>query len=215
MLRAVEPASHSVEVVRLAELKPAEWNPRKIEPEARARLVESIDRFGLVQPIVVNADGTVLGGHQRLDVLRERGDEGCEVVRVDLPEHEAKALAAALNSPLAQGQLTDGLESLVDDILREDQALVASLGLDELLAEVSDPELLTTDGPLVQRGKKHSRMNRNDCSSDVVAVGPWLATVARELSQRLADALLEKWPEEREEGATWICETLLAKPGDR
>lgn len=51
----------------IADLKPSPYNPRRIDPEAMAGLTKSIERFGNVQPIVVNRRNmTVIGGHQRL-----------------------------------------------------------------------------------------------------------------------------------------------------
>jgi ParB-like chromosome segregation protein Spo0J len=43
------------------------------EPEM-AKLIRSIDEFGLVEPLVVRRqDDTVIGGHQRLAAVRARG----------------------------------------------------------------------------------------------------------------------------------------------
>ena len=89
---------------RVAELVPAGYNPRTISPEALAGLGESIGRFGLVQPIIVNArTGRVVGGHQRLKVLEAKGVEATDVVVIDVPEAEEKALNLALNSPRISG----------------------------------------------------------------------------------------------------------------
>ena len=86
-----------VETRRLADLVPAPYNPRAISDDALAGLGESIGRFGLVQPVIVNArTGRVVGGHQRLKVLQARGVEETDVVVVDLPEAEEKALNSLL-----------------------------------------------------------------------------------------------------------------------
>ena len=53
----------------IADLKPAEYNPRKRLKPGDAeyeKLRNSIEKFGYVDPIIINADGTVIGGHQRL-----------------------------------------------------------------------------------------------------------------------------------------------------
>jgi ParB-like chromosome segregation protein Spo0J len=44
----------NVVYVPIAELLPATYNPRKWNEESIAQLTESIKRFGLVDPIVVN-----------------------------------------------------------------------------------------------------------------------------------------------------------------
>ncbi len=61
--------------MKLSELNPAEYNPRKaLKPgdPAYEKLKASILSFGNVEPIVWNrSTGNVIGGHQRLRVLRD------------------------------------------------------------------------------------------------------------------------------------------------
>lgn len=85
---------------RIDELKPAEYNPRKrLRPgdEEYERLKRSIEAFGYVDPIIINADGTVIGGHQRLFVLQDLGYQEADVAVVDLNKADEKALNIALN----------------------------------------------------------------------------------------------------------------------
>lgn len=82
------------------DLNPAEYNPRKrLQPgdEEYERLKTSIVTFGYVDPIIINADGTVIGGHQRLFVLRDLGYSEADVAVVDLSKADEKALNIALN----------------------------------------------------------------------------------------------------------------------
>ena len=61
---------------QLADLKPAEYNPRKAlkpgDPEYQ-RIAASIEEFGYVDPIIINADNTIIGGHQRRTVMLDLG----------------------------------------------------------------------------------------------------------------------------------------------
>lgn len=59
----------------VADLKGAEYNPRKISEKAMADLKESIVQFGAVEPVVVNTDGTIIGGHQRAQAYAQLGVE--------------------------------------------------------------------------------------------------------------------------------------------
>ena len=61
------------------------------------RLKQSIQAFGYVDPIIINSDGTVIGGHQRLNVLKDLGYKEADVAVVDLDKNEEKALNIALN----------------------------------------------------------------------------------------------------------------------
>lgn len=86
--------------VKLDELKPAEYNPRKaltpIDKEYQ-EIKKSIQEFGYVDPILVNQDGTIIGGHQRYTVLKDLGYTEVEVTRVNLTKEKEKALNVALN----------------------------------------------------------------------------------------------------------------------
>lgn len=89
------------EVKKIDELIPADYNPRKAlkkgDPEY-ARLKESILKFGYVDPIIWNKrSGVVVGGHQRLTVLKDLGYEEVQVSVVDLDIKQEKALNIALN----------------------------------------------------------------------------------------------------------------------
>ena len=61
--------------VFISELKPAKYNPRKDlqpnDPEYQ-QIKRSIEEFGYVDPVIINSDNTVIGGHQRLKVLKEQ-----------------------------------------------------------------------------------------------------------------------------------------------
>lgn len=89
------------EIMKLADIIPAEYNPRvelKAGDTEYDALTNSISRFGLVEPLIVNKRNNVLiGGHQRLNVLKEMGVEETEVIVVDLPEEQEKQLNVSLN----------------------------------------------------------------------------------------------------------------------
>lgn len=107
------------------ELNPAEYNPRKrLQPgdEEYERLKRSIETFGYVDPIIVNADGTVIGGHQRLFVLRDLGYSEADVAVVDLSKADEKALNIALNKISGEWD-EEKLAALFADLNAEDYDL--------------------------------------------------------------------------------------------
>lgn len=84
----------------LSELHPAEYNPRiTLTPadEEYQRIKRSIEQYGYVDPIIINADGTIIGGHQRYNILLDLGYDTAQVVIVDLDKNSEKALNIALN----------------------------------------------------------------------------------------------------------------------
>ncbi len=119
--------------VRLADIEPAPYNPRIISEKALAGLGASLDRFGLVQPIVVNVrTNRIVGGHQRAKALEAKGVKMADAVLVDLNERDEKALNLALNSGEISGEWTAGALPLIDDLLAASPELSGDLLLADL-----------------------------------------------------------------------------------
>lgn len=88
-------------LMKLEDIKPAAYNPRvtlKSEDPEYEALSGSIDRFGLVVPLIVNErTGTLVSGHQRLNALKKAGVEEQVVVIIDVDEEKEKILNVSLN----------------------------------------------------------------------------------------------------------------------
>jgi len=96
------------EVKKLADLIPASYNSREMSKQAMKGLSASIDRFGLLIPIVYNrTSGNIISGHQRYKHLLEAGVTETEVVVVDLDNNEEIALNITLNNPHVRGRFTE------------------------------------------------------------------------------------------------------------
>lgn len=81
-------------------LKPAEYNPRKKLKKGDKeykKIADSIREFGFADPLVVNADMTIIGGHQRLTVAMDLGYTEVPCAVVDVDKTREKALNIALN----------------------------------------------------------------------------------------------------------------------
>lgn len=91
----------NIEKKKLADLQPADYNPRKDLKPGDAdyeKLKHSIEEFGYVDPIIWNKrTGRICGGHQRFKILKAQGVEEAEVVIVDFDEEKEKAFNIALN----------------------------------------------------------------------------------------------------------------------
>lgn len=87
--------------IAVSDLKPASYNPRKqlkAGDKEYEKIKNSIQEFGYVEPIIVNYDMTVIGGHQRLTVLKDLGYTEVQCVEVHIEdENKVKALNVALN----------------------------------------------------------------------------------------------------------------------
>ena len=86
--------------VRLADLVPADYNPRRgLSLGEKRALRNSIQKFGMVYPLVVNKrNNVIVGGHQRYVELKELGVETVPVVWVDMDEEQEKRANIQLNS---------------------------------------------------------------------------------------------------------------------
>jgi hypothetical protein len=145
-MQPVQLPEHRIETRRVADLVPADYNPRKISASAMEGLKKSLAEFGAVQPIVVNErTGHIVGGHQRVKAMAALGQVETTVIVVDLSLTREKALNVALNNPHISGEFDDGLGDLLDEINGEMPELFADLRLDELLAPVEAPKEGLTD----------------------------------------------------------------------
>ena len=86
-----------METVEINKLKVMKDNPREISNFDFENLKKSIKEFSNVQPLVINKDNTLIGGHQRLRALKELGFKKVEVIRLDLSKEKAKLLNLSLN----------------------------------------------------------------------------------------------------------------------
>lgn len=91
----------------LKALKDYDRNPRRINKDQFDNLVKSIKEDGYHQRLVVNTDGTIIGGHQRKKALIAAGVNAGSKVKVLLPdrllhENEFKRINIRDNAPYGE-----------------------------------------------------------------------------------------------------------------
>jgi hypothetical protein len=127
-----------VRVLKLEELCPAVYNPRKISDKAFEGLSQSIDKFGMLVPIIWNErSGNIVGGHQRFKHLVELGEEETQVIIVDLDDNEEVALNIALNSTMMRGDFTQEVVGLLAKSQAQMGNAFDSIKLDGLFDQMS------------------------------------------------------------------------------
>lgn len=137
--------------LKIADLVPASYNPRKalkpgdVEYE---KIKNSITEFGYVDPVIVNDDMTVIGGHQRLTVLKDQGFEEIDCVVISIDKTKEKALNIALNKITGEWN-KELLADLIKD-LQEADFDVAFTGFDppeveQLFNSVHDKKITEDD----------------------------------------------------------------------
>lgn len=73
--------------IKIADLVPASYNPRKkLKPGDKEyeKIKNSITEFGYVEPVIVNSDMTIIGGHQRVTVLSDLGYTEIDCIVIDM-----------------------------------------------------------------------------------------------------------------------------------
>ena len=88
-----------IEIKKISDLKPAPYNPRKSTEKEEADLKKSLEKFGVVEPVIFNKQtGHIVGGHFRVRELKKLGYKEVECVIVDLNEEDEKELNIRLNA---------------------------------------------------------------------------------------------------------------------
>ena len=111
-------------VVRnIDELIAAEYNPRKLSGKQFQTISDSIKRFGLVDPIIINKhkdrNDIIVGGHQRVKVAREMGIVEVPTVEVNLTLDKERELNVRLNKNSAEWNYEKLAEYFVAEELTE------------------------------------------------------------------------------------------------
>ena len=86
--------------ILISDLVPASYNPRKALKPGDAeyeKIKNSISEFGYCEPVIVNSDMTIIGGHQRVTVLQDIGYTEIDCVVIESDKTKEKALNIALN----------------------------------------------------------------------------------------------------------------------
>lgn len=110
-------------IMKVKEIHPAAYNPRvtlKPGDDEWEALNSSLDRFGLVEPLVINkTTGLLVSGHQRLNVLKTQGVDEVEVVLIEVDPEQEKLLNIALNKIDSEWDY-EKLKDLFDEIDEDD-----------------------------------------------------------------------------------------------
>lgn len=115
--------AEKIVMVKTGVLKASTYNPRRWDQAAIEGLTESLKRFGLVDPLLVNGaenrKNIVIGGHFRLKVAKDLGFSEVPVVYLDIPD-ETKERELNLRLNKNQGDWSYELLANFDESLLSD-----------------------------------------------------------------------------------------------
>lgn len=154
----------NITYVPVRDLRPSPYNPRKWTKEQAAQLKESIQRHGIVDPLLVNSaperKGIVIGGHFRLSVIKELGIKEVPVVYLNIPDVEKeKELNLRLNKNTGEFDF--------ELLSKFDEAFLADIGfsseeLDNLFADDDTPEMFDLNKELEKLDIKNVDIQKGD-----------------------------------------------------
>lgn len=95
----MNPPKWHIEVHPISTLKPHPKNPRQLSKDQFRQLKQSIQKFGYIEKVVINTDKTIIGGHQRIQVMKDLKVKTveCEVPDRLLDEDEVEEILIRLN----------------------------------------------------------------------------------------------------------------------
>lgn len=155
--------------LKIDELKPAAYNPRKklkAGDKEYEKIKNSILEFGYVEPIIVNFDMTVIGGHQRLTVLKDLGYDVVQAVMVHIEdEAKVKALNIALNKITGawdEQLLADLLVDLQKENFNTDLTGFEPPEVEQLFSKIHNKDIKEDDFDVDEELKKPTKAKLGD-----------------------------------------------------
>lgn len=192
----------SVKLMRLSDLKPSKYNPRvKLKPtsDEYKDIRRSLLEYGLVEPLVVNeANGCIVGGHQRWQVMLDMGWEEaeCEIVYITDPLEE-KSLCIALNKISGDWE-EDKLNELLDDP-----------AVSRYFTGFSDEEVNIDD----MLDEEEPEPEQQDTVDVIIKIGKFQFTVRPERYEQLIDGIKQMGYHDEEEISAVMRRKILFGDG--
>ncbi|HEV3244861.1 MAG TPA: DNA methyltransferase [Candidatus Paceibacterota bacterium] len=152
-----------LEYVAIESLKDCEYNPRIWSSEDRKQLKESLNRFGVLDALIVNSTeermNVVVGGNFRLSMLRELGHTMVPIVRVHLSLEKEKELNIRLNKN--QGSFDINLLAAFDESFLADIGF-DSEELDNIFPDDDNPTPFSLSDELEKLGIEKVTVQKGD-----------------------------------------------------
>ncbi len=178
--------SIKVEYKPISSLNASKYNPRHWSEDNSIKLKESMSKFGIVDPILVNSSPSrkniVIGGHFRLKIAKELGYKEIPVVYINIPDIEKeKELNLRLNKNLGEWDyslladfdkdlLSDvGFSSIeIDDIFMDDLETPEDFNLIKELEKLDIKEITVKKGDVYKLGESRLMCGDSTIERDII-----------------------------------------------
>jgi hypothetical protein len=169
-----------IKTVSIDQLKPFARNPRKISKEGYARLKAKILAVGFNTPILATHDLRIIGGHQRIKVLKELGVREVQVSYAPYEMTEAQFRKALMEANVNDGEYEMGMLAEDFEIYELEEYGVEDAVINKLRTKVeitaaADEEVPKSETAISKLGDiwlcgDHRVMCGDATSSDTVAM---------------------------------------------
>jgi len=147
-----------IEYVSVEKLRGWDSNPRVMTEQQHQALRISIKEFGLVEPVIINKNNMIIGGHQRVINAQKLNLKEVPCIRVDLPPRKWKALNLALNKIHGDWDLPK-LEKIIGELKDLPEIKFTGFTREEIDAIIRDSkfealhfETTETEAPILMLG---------------------------------------------------------------
>ncbi len=175
----------------LKDLKPAEYNPRQANAKQQKNLADSLKKFGVVEPIIININqdrkNIIIGGHFRVRELIKLGYKEVDCVIVDLSLEDEKELNIRLNANTGEWDI-----SLLNEFFDNDDLLEWGLELnddeisiDESKETMNDDDVPNVANNITQKGDLYELNNHRLLCGDATIFD----NVEKLMNNELADLI--------------------------
>jgi ParB-like chromosome segregation protein Spo0J len=185
-----------IQKININKLNPAKYNPRKqlkAGDSEYEKLKKSIETFGYVEPVVWNKQtGNVVGGHQRITVLKDLGIKEIDCVIVDLHVNDEKALNVALNKVSGiwdDALLKDLLQELDNGMYDLELTGFDTKEIEDLMTQfhIDTPEVI--DNADVEASGTSLKSSKNYIP---IQIGNYIFTVDDEVNKQFLEEIFEE-----------------------
>ncbi len=98
----------------ISDLSPADYNPRRIDDESFQLLRESLKTFGVIKPVLLNGNGTLVAGHQRVKALIANGEKTVPTFKTKLVSLKDEARLNLYHNSVETNASTVRIEGVVE-----------------------------------------------------------------------------------------------------
>jgi len=174
---------------KITKLNLSVYNPRKLTEEQEANLKESIERFGLIDPLIVNnhpgRENIVVGGNQRLKIAQKLNFKEVPVIYVDLDEKKERELNLRLNKNTGEWDY---------DILKEFEIdLLLDVGFDDYdLSQIWDSNLEIDDDTFNEKEEIEKIKSTEIKEGDLFKLGNSFLICGDSLDESILSSLLQE-----------------------